>query len=209
MATEASVQPPSAVAFNPPLHTSKKNKAAITASVILNRSPFLTQTPTPFERAYYTYQARLRRALSNPFPNEFYFKQGSIIRTRFSLEEQARERFNFGPKYAKLTERQKKRFEADRLALEQIGPQEGEKEELMSRKHPADYTQDVKSLDRNGKRNMYLLLLANDEGQPTWRFPKGDVAKGELLHQVSTLRYYLKSCSDLFLPTGRAERLGA
>src|SRR6266849_3783603 len=65
LATEVAAPP----APRPKLHT----------AVILNRSPILTRTPTSFERAYYAYQARIQRALHNPFPHDFYFKPGSLL----------------------------------------------------------------------------------------------------------------------------------
>jgi large subunit ribosomal protein L46 len=138
----------------------------------------LTRTPTPFERAYYEYQARIQRALHNPFPYEFYFKPGSLLETRFNIEERKRERKAFGRPFAirSLGE------DEGAATLQQLGPQEGEGEVIMSRKHEADVNNDVKSLDRRGQRNLYLLLK---EGE-TWRFPRGDVGSSELLHQACT-----------------------
>ncbi|THV08045.1 hypothetical protein K435DRAFT_772355 [Dendrothele bispora CBS 962.96] len=140
-----------------------------------------------FERAYYSYQARLRRALSNPFPYDFYFKQGSILETRFNMEEQKRERRAFGPTFGKEDDFDKERAAANRAAAQQLAEQEGESEEMMPRVHPSDEARDYKSLDRKGKRNLYLLLKdAND----AWRFPQGSVEKGELLHQAAQRDMY-------------------
>ena len=54
-------------------------------------------TPTPFENAFYKYQQRIARTLHNPFPYDFYFKPGSILESRFILEERQRERSLFFP----------------------------------------------------------------------------------------------------------------
>ncbi|KAJ4488337.1 39S mitochondrial ribosomal protein L46-domain-containing protein [Lentinula aciculospora] len=157
-------------------------KPKLLTSIILNRAPILTPTPTPFERAYYAYQARLRRALSNPFPYDFYFKQGSILETRFTLEERKRERIAFGREFGVADDLDKEKAAANRAAVEQLAEQEGESEEMMSRVHPSDEARDYKSLDRKAKRNLYLLL---QENVGTWRFPQGNLTRGVLLHQAA------------------------
>ncbi|KAF8078171.1 39S mitochondrial ribosomal protein L46-domain-containing protein, partial [Lyophyllum atratum] len=168
-----------------PIRTQRHPRPQITAAVILNRSPIVTRTPTLFERAYYAYQARIRRALHNPFPLDFYFKQGSLLETKFNMEEKQRERRAFGPKFN--TEDNfvsKEKAAADKAAADQLALQEGESEDLMPRVHSADASRDSKSLDRKGRRNLYLLLQTKADGNDTWRFPQGGVEKGELLHQV-------------------------
>jgi large subunit ribosomal protein L46 len=40
-------------------------------------------------------------------------------------------------------------------------------------------------LDRKGRRNIYLLLKAREEGHDVWRFPQGPLQKGELLHEAA------------------------
>ncbi|KAF8350900.1 39S mitochondrial ribosomal protein L46-domain-containing protein [Amanita rubescens] len=160
-------------------------RPAIAAAVVLNRSPLLTRTPSLFERAYYAYQARIRRALHNPFPYDFYFKQGSLLEKRFIQEERRRERRAFGPSFGireKVTEDERA---ATKAALETLARQEGEGEELLPRVHSADTNRDYKSLDRKGKRNVYLLLQAHEDGHDIWRFPQGGLQKGELLHEAA------------------------
>lgn len=159
----------------------------ISTAIVLNRSPILTRTPTQFEQAYYAYQARIRRSLHNPFPFDFYFKQGSLLETRFNLEERRREHLAFGPAFLAEESVSEDKKAADKAAVEQLSLQEGEGEDLMPRIHPADVNNDVKSLDRRGKRNLYLLLLTSQDGKDIWRFPQGDVEKGQLLHQVRSL----------------------
>ena len=160
-------------------------------AVLLNRAPILTRTPTPFERAYYKYQARIRRALHNPFPYEFYFKQGSLLETRFNVEERKRERKAFGRPFAL---RSAAGAEENSATLQQLGPQEGEGETIMLRRHEADVSSDVKSLDRRGQRNLYLLLKEGEGDEVKWRFPRGDVGRTELLHQASNVYLCLDAC---------------
>ena len=157
----------------------------LSAAVVLNRAPILTRTPSLFERAYYAYQARIRRALHNPFPYDFYFKQGSLLEKRFLQEERRRERRAFGPSFGVREEATEEERIATKAALETLARQEGEGEELAPRVHSADASRDYKSLDRKGRRNIYLLLQAQEDGRDIWRFPQGGLQKGELLHEVS------------------------
>ncbi|KAF5330526.1 hypothetical protein D9619_005685 [Psilocybe cf. subviscida] len=164
--------------------TTTKHK--ISTAIILNRSPILTRAPTAFEEAYYSYQARIRRALHNPFPHDFYFKQGTLVETRFRLEERSREQHAFGEKFVpKEEDVSEEKRAADQAAVDQLAQQEGEGEVLMPRTHPADTAGDVKSLDRAGERNLYLLLKTSEGGKTVWRFPQGGIEKGQLLHQAA------------------------
>lgn len=154
-------------------------------AVILNRSPILTRTPTSLERAYYAYQARAQRALHNPFPHEFYFKPGSLLESKFNLEERKRDRRAFGPSFgadhplapgADVTAQDLKKFGRD------------EDETHAPRVHTSDVNDDVKSLDRKGQRNLYLLIKQKpDEAAAVWKFPEIAVADNELLHEVRSL----------------------
>ncbi|KAG7092188.1 hypothetical protein E1B28_008557 [Marasmius oreades] len=179
LATHApSTSPPPVLNYT----NTKTFKPIIGTSILLNRSPILTRSPTPFERAYYSYQARIRRALHNPFPYDFYFKQGSILETRFNIEERKREKIAFGPTFGVEDELDREKAAANQAAAEQLAEQEGENEEMMPRVHPSDTARDTKSLDRKGRRNVWLLLQDHND---LWRFPQGNIVKGELLHQAA------------------------
>lgn len=65
--------------------------------------------------------------------------------------------------------------EAANLAKEDIEPS-------APRTTEADHAKDVRSLERQGERNLYLLLKKKDG---SWSFPQGSVEKGEFLHQVT------------------------
>ncbi|KAH0584115.1 hypothetical protein H2248_009684 [Termitomyces sp. 'cryptogamus'] len=195
LATEV-VSEPSSSSHPAPIRTKRPPRAVITAAVILNRSPILTRTPSLFERAYYSYQARIRRALHSPFPIDFYFKQGSLLETKFTLEEKKRERRAFGAKFK--TEEDyisQEKAAADKAAVDQLALQEGEGGKLMPRVHEADLNRDYKSLDRKGRRNIYLLLQTKVDDKEIWRFPQGGVEKGELLHQAAQRDLYAE-CGD-------------
>lgn len=191
LATEAvpSSSSASSSVKEPPRTLKRLPKPEIHTSIILNRSPIITRTPSLFERAYYAYQARIRRALQNPFSRDFYFKQGSVVETKFKMEERARERKAFGPKFGLIEDEEDANKESQEAAIAKLNEleQDSGEDALAPRVHPADENRDYKSLDRKGRRNIYLLLLTQGtEGKDVWRFPQGGVEKGELLHQVCT-----------------------
>ena len=156
-------------------------------ALVLNRSPILTRTPTSFERAYYAYQARIQRALHNPFPHEFYFKPGSLLESKFNLEERKRDRKAFGPGFgadhplapgAGVTAQDLIKFGRD------------EDETSAPRVHASDTNGDVKSLDRKGQRNLYLLIQQTTDVGAVWKFPEAAVVGDELLHEVRCPRSF-------------------
>jgi len=151
----------------------------IVTSIILNRSPTLTPDPTPFEVAYHSYQYKLTRALSNPFPQNFYFNKGSTLQQRYYVEEKAREKAAFGVGFG--------RGRSLRIPVEQ-----GEKPQ--PRETEADRVGDVKSLDRKGSRNLYLLVKNSEDGG-SWRFPQGPIQSGEALHQAAK-RHLHEECGE-------------
>ncbi|KAG2348577.1 hypothetical protein BDR05DRAFT_973629 [Suillus weaverae] len=160
---------PSKKTARPNLHT----------GIILNRSPIITRTPTAFEKAYHAYQARIHRALHNPFPYDFYFKQGSPLESRFNIEERRRERKAFGAPFGMQTG---ETSEAEKLAEATMR----DEEEAMPRVHEADINSDFKNLHRRGQRNLYLILQKQENGMVVWKFPQGSVDRGELLHHAAT-----------------------
>ncbi|KAA1474840.1 hypothetical protein DENSPDRAFT_825004 [Dentipellis sp. KUC8613] len=169
----------------------KPSRAALQTAVVLNRSPIITRTPSLFERAYYNYQARIQRALHNPFPYEFYFKPGSPLEAKFSIEERRRDRKAFGPGFGADSEDARSTLTAE--DLKKFGQEE--EENTVSRVHASDLSGNVKSLDRNGQRNLYLLVQQKKDGKDAWVFPQGDVNAGELLHEAAERRL-LSQCGD-------------
>ena len=129
----------------------------------MNRSPLLTRTPTPFEKAFYKYQARIHRAISNPFPHDFYFKPGSILGKRFREEERRRELLSFRPEKAK-------KFNITEDSIEQTDEEE---EKPRPRWTEADEKNDLKSLERKGERNLYLLVKSRPGEKYEWDSRKG------------------------------------
>ncbi|KAI0048225.1 50S ribosomal subunit L30 [Auriscalpium vulgare] len=183
LATEAA--PAQSTSASPPSSVPRPKKpprAILRTAVILNRAPILTRTPTLFERAYYAYQARLQRALHNPFPYEFYFKPGSLLESKFNLEERRRDRKAFGPGFgADSPDAPGAGVTAD--DLKKFGQEE--EDNTVSRVHASDLNNDVQSLDRKGQRNLYLLLRRREGAEDAWKFPEGPAEQGELLHKAA------------------------
>ncbi|CCM03837.1 uncharacterized protein FIBRA_05986 [Fibroporia radiculosa] len=169
-----------------PPSTVQPYKPNINTAVILNRSPLITRTPTNFERSYYAYHARIQRALFNPFPDEFYFKQGSLLEGKFLEEEKERDRLAFGgPQFRKGKDGDESVATSapeDSLAI----VSEQKEEDSAPRIHESDRTGNVRSLDRQGERNLYLLLqIKSQAGANIWRFPQGGLQSGEPLHEAA------------------------
>lgn len=193
LATEATLESHSDVSSEPPLDSAPRTLPyKLYTSLILARSPFLTPTPTPLESAYYAYQSRIQRALSTPFPSEFYFKKGSLLERRFLAEERARDAQAFGEE-----------FEPEEGAerVEDV-PSEEDDIKILPRETEADRKGDVKDLNRMGDRTLYLLVKANEPGTATgqgWRFPYWEAGVTQPLHKVSELfRFYKSSMFLLF-----------
>jgi len=106
------------------------------------------------------------------------------------MEESRREMRAFGPDFIKQERMDSEKALADRAAVEQLAQQEGEGEGVASRRHHADDVNDVRSLDRKGKRNLYLLLCAEESGKDIWRFPQGGIQPGDFLHQAAQKDLY-------------------
>ncbi|KAF8589959.1 hypothetical protein K439DRAFT_1644834 [Ramaria rubella] len=161
-------------------------------AILLNRSPMLSHPPTPFEAAFQEYNAHIARAISNPFPREFYFKPGSVLEAQFRQEDRKREKdaFNWGSRISrwralKPRERSKKQVDLSGGATAGILAKE-ETEIIMPRITEADKKGDIQSLDRKGHRNLYLLVKKS-KGRDAWRLPGGisEVKDGELLHEAA------------------------
>lgn len=173
----------------------------IQTAILLNRSPILTHPPTSFETAYYEYNAHIARALFNPFPKDFYFKPGSILEKQFKREDRRREKeaFNWGkrPGSQKRSSERKAQRKKSSSPIGLIGKEE--EDVLLPRRTEADEKGDVKSLDRKGHRNLYLLIKKN-KGRNDWRLPGGslELQGQELLHEV-TVSYALVNFMSHFV----------
>lgn len=192
----------------------------IRTAILLNRSPTLTRPPTAFEAAMHEYYARIGRALSNPFPGHFYFKPGSLLKVQFNKEERQREKeaFNWKKKARRARSKVAGAPEATSESPEEsigakgesgVGLLSGsdkqsslivtdeEEDVIMPRTTEADKSNDVRSLDRLGHRNLYLLIKGG--GMSEWRLPgtKTNIQPTGALHEVSSPMLILKMLSKM------------
>lgn len=153
------------------------------AYFLLSRLPTVLPTPTAFESAFYAYNAKVQRALFQPFPRDLYFKKGSAAETQFLAEEKERE--------AQTTE--------TRIAQEAVTSQDvitpyaagipvgGLKgQPITSRTTKADETGDTGSLERRLERTLFLVVKDESSGT-SWSLPRTEVPKAgaQALHNVS------------------------
>lgn len=136
----------------------------IAASVILTRGPQIIRDATPFEQAYFDYKEKMERQDAAVFPQDFYFKKGSVAERKWKEDVLARDAAMKNTSMS-LTEAVQHRLD-DTTA--------------MQRTTKADTTNDTKKLDRALQRNLYLIV--NQQNQ--WQFPQTDLHTNEYLHEV-------------------------
>lgn len=164
-----------------------KGTHRLCAGVVINRAPILTAWPSVFERSFYKYQARIARALSNPFPYEFYFPPGSLHAVKFRREELKRDSMAFGHEFL-LRERLESRKTNQLLqALEEEGSEAASVQlKPASRTTDADRKGDLQNLNRAGDRNLYLMVQGAHAWTP-WHLPYGSVEPNEALHEARSI----------------------
>jgi large subunit ribosomal protein L46 len=75
---------------------------------------------------------------------------------------------------------------------DQLAEEAALEEKPISRVHQADIQKDIRSLDRAGERNLYLLVK-KDRKKDAWQFPQGGLEKGEALHKVNYHQYLINA----------------
>ncbi|KZV94043.1 hypothetical protein EXIGLDRAFT_673383 [Exidia glandulosa HHB12029] len=160
-----------------------KHTHRLCVGLVLNRAPVLTAWPTHFERSFYKYQSRLARALSNPFPYDFYFPPGSLYAVKFRQEEFKRDSMAFGHEFLLRERLQARKTNKLLEALEEEGSEAAAQIKPTSRTSEADVKGDLSNLNRQGDRNLYLMLGGTHDRAP-WHFPYGGVNPEEKLQEA-------------------------
>lgn len=145
----------------------------ITASVLLSRHALLQPTPEPLAKAYYAYQTKLRHALSNPVPTDFYFKPGSLALRRFLAAEHAVEDKIYGSKIAGPTP-----------DLGEIQPEPPLQETSRDHWEKADAERGERSLERFPEEEVFFVVQAKGK----WTFPSTSLKAGEGLDEAVNQR---------------------
>ncbi|GMK55549.1 hypothetical protein CspeluHIS016_0206050 [Cutaneotrichosporon spelunceum] len=155
------------------LATATTKPPPITASVLLSRHALLTPTPKPFAKAYYDYQSKLRHALSNPVPTDFYFKPGSLALRRFLESEHAVEEKYYGAKVA-----------GPKPELGEVQPEPPIEEKSRDHWEKEDEARGDRSLERFPEEEVFCLVQSKGK----WTFPGTSLQPGEGLDEAVTAR---------------------
>ncbi|KAK1756202.1 39S mitochondrial ribosomal protein L46-domain-containing protein [Echria macrotheca] len=210
--TTTSTPPIEPATTSSPIPDQKQQQYTIKSSLILTRAPLLTRTPTPFESSFYLYQKRLDERLAVPFRRQFYFRKDTAAELDWRLKIGERHgvaakdigRYNPrgrrgwndevltgslasepGTVVEKLLRDAEMRVSEDgeeisaeeRVAVEKPGP----------RRTGADEVGDVRRLDRELERTLYLVVKRGegDGDKGWWGFPEGVVRGDEVLHETA------------------------
>lgn len=146
----------------------------VRAAMLLHRAPLLTPTPTPFEQSYYAYTSRLRLALSNPPPLDFYYKKGSLTERRFMRSQWTRERDAFGERLAG-----KKVDVGDIPAEEDVALNTRTEGDVSAAGEGEGRTK----VERAGAGHVYLFVKDKQTG--SWGLPTGGLEGKEALHEAA------------------------
>lgn len=149
-----------------------ETKDHLGAYMLLSRPPVLLPEPTPLESAYYAYNAKLQRALAQPFPRELYFKKGSAAETQFLGEEREREET--------MSQWGKGGTSASVTAIQ------GGTDGLADRRTKADESNDLRSLDRSLDRTLFLVVRDGKSGKQ-WSLPRTEIERSssDALHKAA------------------------
>ncbi|KAL7798462.1 39S mitochondrial ribosomal protein L46 domain-containing protein [Trichoderma ceciliae] len=175
----------------------------IRSGLILTRPPLLTRPLHPFENAFFFYQKRLEERLNTPFITSIYFKPDTAAQLDWSLKVQerggtvAKELGTYHGKNSKAWDDELKigdplsaqynvlnsllkdaaarvSDDAEIIAPEDVVPVERPMERLSE----ADKKNDVRRLNRQMEKTLYLVV----KGADGWGFPT-DILKDENLHE--------------------------
>lgn len=138
----------------------------LSASLLLSRNPLLTPTLHPFEKAYYERNFKIRHALSNPVPTDFYFKSGSLPLRRYQGSEHELERQWYGDKIAGPAPK-----------IGDVPPEPAHDDVPRDHWAKQDEARGEKSLERRPEEELYLLVQSKGK----WSFPGLEMKRSETL----------------------------
>ncbi|KAJ9108724.1 hypothetical protein QFC21_000044 [Naganishia friedmannii] len=157
--------------------------------MLLHRTPVLTPSLTPFESTYYAYTSRLRMALSNPAPLDFFYKKGSLAERRFLRAQYERERAVFGERLAgrKVDVGDIPEEAGVKLVRREVGDEpaafDGSAEQQQQQQKEVEGGADKMSVERVRAGDVYLLVKEKATGR--WGLPVGPLNEKEALHEAA------------------------
>lgn len=200
--TSSSPPPPSTTVAAP-----SSTDYDIRSGLILTRAPLLTRPLHPFEDAFFFYQKRLEERLNTPFVTSVYFKPDTARRLDWDLkvkERQGTVAKELGAYHGKTSRAWDDELKVgDALSrqgsivtslLRDAEARVSDDAELIpeadvvpveppvARVSEADEKGDVRRLDRQMEKTLYLVV----KGKDGWGFPADTIPVGENLHEVSS-----------------------
>ncbi|KAG0682765.1 54S ribosomal protein L17 mitochondrial [Pichia californica] len=170
--------------------TTTTSNIPIKSSLILSRTPIVTQDISEFEKLFYNYQEELERRLMWTFPKWFYFKKGTVAEREFSEAQnypipnargvwfpQGNPDLKHGRdrRFKQEVILPKKHIESDNNNKEEDSDNDfdnvGRPIRANSRITKFDKENDQTSLERKLPRTLYLLVNQNGN----WKFPSFNV----------------------------------
>jgi large subunit ribosomal protein L46 len=200
--TDAAVPPPSPATTPQP----KAPDYDVRSGVILTRPPLLTRKLHPFENAFFFYQKRLEERLNSPFVTSIYFKPDTPRLLDWNLKVKERQgsvakelgaysgknsrawddELRVGDRLSEpetmlgsLLKDAEARIsdDAEVIAADEVVPVQRPAERLTE----ADKKGDVRRLDRELERTLYLVV----KGKDGWTFPADVIPRDENLHEAA------------------------
>ncbi|CAB4391827.1 unnamed protein product [Rhizophagus irregularis] len=164
-------------------------KYRIVSSIVLTRPPQILRDLHPFEKEYYLYQQKLEQIHSPPFPQDFYFKKGSIAEKRWNKRKE-QDKKNALSVFSEFNDNLKDK--SDIVEGEEdinndnksLGDVEEEEIKIASRITQDDLNNNLKSLNRALHRTLYLIVK-KPRDEHAWQFPQGGVNNRESLIQAA------------------------
>ncbi|KAJ3332507.1 hypothetical protein HDU76_014008 [Blyttiomyces sp. JEL0837] len=147
--------------------SSQASPSKISVGLLVKRNPVVLRDFSQFESFYYKYREDIDREVARNFQHDFYFKKGSLAEQRWL---KAQSDAGSEPSRPHPT----RAHDEDLLSAIKA---------LASRKSKADVEGDVKSLDRDLQRSLYLLVQSKK--LDSWILPAGEIEDKELLHEAA------------------------
>lgn len=174
--------------------------------MILTRPPLVTRKLHPFENSFFFYQKRLEERLNTPFITSIYYKPDTARRLDWNLKVQDRQG-TVAKELGVYNGKSSKAWDDELRVGDELSNQESIVKALLkdaearvsddaevintedvvpieppvSRITEADKKGDVRRLDRQLDRTLYLVVKSGDN----WVFPADVIPKDQNLHEVS------------------------
>ncbi|KAG5984772.1 hypothetical protein E4U55_003284 [Claviceps digitariae] len=178
----------------------------VRSGLILTRPPLLTRKLHPFENAFFFYQKRLEERLNTPFITNIYFKPDTARQLDWNVKVEEREG-TVAKDIGVYKGKGSKAWDDELKVGDSLSSQESVLECLlkdaetrvsddaeiirpedvvpverpMGRETEADKTGDVRRLDRQLDKTLYLVV----KGKDGWQFPADVITKDENLHKTA------------------------